>query len=247
MKQGSFKAICLVSLAFMAVVTVFGDENTVDSTSVIIESFDGDSDYVWKLDGSKFATKTDDDSFPKVSYVSAWPQALFGLNREEKELKSLGIWGRFDRRGYNWIDVYPTKSGEEGDEAEAVEIPLPGRVQSLDMWVWGSNLNYRIEAYVRDYRGVIHVLDLGNIKYQGWKDLRVQVPARIPQSKLVLPRLAALNFVKFRIWTQPSEPVNNFYVYFDHFKVLTDTFETLFDGNDLALPERVQELWDTNN
>jgi hypothetical protein len=29
-------------------------------------------------------------------------------------------------------------------------------------------------------------------------------------------------------------------------KVLTDTFETLFDGDDLADPDKVQELWAQN-
>jgi hypothetical protein len=42
------------------------------------------------------------------------------------------------------------------------------------------------------------------------------------------------------------ERVDNFYIYFNQFKILTDTFETYFDGNDLADPARVQELWATN-
>jgi len=41
----------------------------------------------------------------------------------------------------------------------------------------------------------------------------------------------------------PTERVDNFFIYFNQLKVLTDTFETLFDGNDLADPVRVQELW----
>jgi hypothetical protein len=177
-----------------------------------------------------------------LSYVSSWPAAIFGANREGLPLKSLGIWGRFDRRGYNWIDVYPVAAGG-GDDASPAEIPIPGRARYLDMWVWGSNLNYYVEVYVRDYQGVIHIIRLGDIGYTGWKNLRVAVPNNIPQSKRVLPRLAALTFVKFRIWTLPAEPVNNFYVYFDQFKVLTDVFELNYDGDELADPERVQELW----
>jgi hypothetical protein len=174
--------------------------------------------------------------------------ALFGSNREGKELKALGVHGKFDRQGYNWIDVYPVAAGEgEGEEAEPVEIPIPGRARYLDMWVWGSNLNYYAEAYVRDYRGVVYVINLGELGYQGWKNLRATIPGNIPQGKRVLPRLASLSFVKFRIWTRPREPVDNFYVYFDQFKVLTDTFESTFDGDELANPERIQELWDTGS
>jgi hypothetical protein len=245
MKQGSFKVVCFVFLAIIAIGTTFGDEDTINSTSVILESFDGDSPYTWRIEGSKFSTKIDDDSWPKLTVVPVWPQALFGINREGKELKSLGIWGRFDRQGSNWVDVYPV-AADGGDDAAPVEIPIPGRIQFFDLWVWGSNLDYTIEAYFRDYRGVIHAVELGHINYQGWRDLQARVPARIPQSKRVLPRLAGLTFVKFRVWTAPWEQVADFRIYLDQFKILTDTFETFFDGDELALPERIQELWDAN-
>jgi hypothetical protein len=246
MKYDNFKVFSVI-LVVMAVVTVaaaFGDDNTVSLESIILESFDGDSNYEWKATASKFATKSDEETFPKVSYIPMWPMALFGSNKEEKDLKILGIHGKFDRQGYNWIDVYPVATeSEDGEEPGPVEIPIPGRVKYLDMWVWGSNLNYTVEAYVRDYQGVVHVIELGKIAYEGWKNLRVAVPAGLPQAKRVLPRLAALRFIKFRIWTPPRELVNDFYVYFDQFKVLSDTFESIFDGDELANPERVQELW----
>ncbi|MDR2392650.1 MAG: flagellar filament outer layer protein FlaA [Treponema sp.] len=245
MKHGSFRAICLIFLACIAVLSAFGDEQAVALESRILETFDQNDEslYDWRLEASKFATKTDEDSFPKVTYVATWPAALFGSNPDGADLKSLGIWGRFDRRGYNWIDVYPVNAGEE--DGGPAEIPIPGRVRYLDMWVWGSNLNYHIEAYLRDYQGVIHTVDLGSIGYQGWKNLQVAIPNNFPQAKRVLPRLAPLTFVKFRIWTAPTEQVDNFYIYFDQLKVLTDTFEAPYDGDELANPARVQELWNS--
>jgi hypothetical protein len=258
MKQGSFKAVCLILLAFTVIFSAFGDERTANPESIIIESFDGSTthewvaegrnrtfEFDWQADASKFATKSDEETYPKLTYVSSFPQALFGMNRQGLELKSLGIWGRFDRRGYNWIDIYPIAGS--GDEAAPFEIPLPGRVQYLDLWVWGSNLNIYIEAYVRDYQGVVHSLKLGDVNYTGWRNLRTTIPNTIRQSKRVLPNYAGLTFVKFRIWTQPVEGVNNFYVYFDQFKVLTDTFESLYDGDELGNPERVQELWSVSS
>ncbi|GHU68265.1 hypothetical protein FACS189447_10730 [Spirochaetia bacterium] len=171
--------------------------------------------------------------------------AVFGTNRDGKDLKSIGVWGKFDRRGYNWVDLYPVTG--EGDEQEAFEIPIPGRISYLDMWVWGANLNYYIEASFRDHNGVVHNVYVGNIGFQGWKNMRVAIPNNIRQSKRILPRLAGLTFVKFRIWTTPLERVDNFYVYIDQFKVLTDTFESLYDGDELADPERVNEFWVSNN
>ena len=262
MKQGSFRAVRLVVflffMLFLTVFSVFGDENTVDYLSIVLDDFSGETthqwqfggkifkhEFEWAIDASKFASRVKDEKFPKLTKVPAWPMALFGTNKHNLNLNSLGIWGKFDRRGYNWIDVYPAipGTGKDGEDPEAFEIPIPGRIQYLDMWVWGSNLNYYIEAYFRDHQGVVHTLYLGNLFYQGWRNMRVRIPNSIPQSKRVLPRYAGLTFVKFRIWTTPGERVDNFYVYFNQMKVLTDTFESLFDGDDLADPDNVQELW----
>ena len=256
MKQGSFRAlsfaVSLILLAGMAVFSTFGDEKTVDLESVVIESFNNNRlhewtiggktysyDFSWKLEASKFATQYGEDIFPKLGYVSSWPMALHGTNREGRDIQSLGIWGRFDRRGYNWIDLYPVVGGTD----DPFEIPLPGRVSTLDMWVWGSNLNYYIEAYFRDHLGVVHSVHMGDIAYAGWKNLRIKIPNSIPQSKRTLPKLAEMSFVKFRIWTTPLERVDNFYIYFNHVKILTDTFESLYDGDELGDPDRVQEFW----
>jgi hypothetical protein len=245
MKQGSFRAVCLMLMVCIAAASAFGDENTINLESIVLDSFDGDSGYVWQVQASKFASHTEEESFPKLAYVNAFPSSVFTHTPENREsLRSLGVWGRFDRRGYNWIDVYPTKEGGDGeDSADPAEIPIPGRVRQIDLWVWGSNLHYRLEAYVRDHLGVVHTLDFGSIYHTGWKNLRVAVPTSIPQSKRVLPRLASLTFVKFRIWTPPTEPVNNFYVYLDHLKIYTDMFETYYDGQELGDPAHVQELW----
>ncbi|GHV89558.1 membrane protein [Spirochaetia bacterium] len=258
MRQGSFKAVFLILLVFTAIFSAFGDEATVNPEAMLLEAFDGSTthewvaegrnrtyEFEWRADASKFATKNDEGNFPRLTYVPSFPQALFGKNPQGLELKSLGIWGKFDRKGYNWIDVYPVPAG--GDGTEPFEIPLPGRVQYLDMWVWGSNLNFYIDAYVRDYRGVVHSFRLGDINYTGWRDLRANIPHNIPQSKRILPHYAGLTFVKFRITTQPIERVDNFYIYFDHFKILTDTFESLYDGDELGDPETVQEFWSASS
>lgn len=245
MKQGGFKAACLALMTCIAVLSVNADERTVNLESRILESFDGDSAYVWKAAASKFATKSDEETFPKISYVPSWPAALHGANREGKDLKSLGIWGRFDRKGYNWIDLYPV--AKDGDGETAVEIPIPGRAKMLDVWVWGSNFNYYMELYLRDAKGVVHLVELGDLSFVGWKNLRINVPENISQSRRTTPSRQGLTFVKFRIWTRPSEKVDDFQIYLDQLKLLTDTFESLFDGDELADPQRVEELWNSES
>ena len=248
MKQGSFKIICLIIWACIAVFSGYGQDGTISYESRILESFNGDSEYTWKAAASRFRTQTDELSYPMLTYVDAWPMAAFGNNRgsnAQEGLKSLGIRGGFDRRGYNWLDIYPTLSDD--DEENPHEIRIPGTVRSIDMWVWGSNLRYYIEVYLRDYQGVVHAIRLGDISYPGWRNLRVNVPNHIPQTKRILPSYTGLDFIKFRIWTQPAERVDNFYIYFKQFRVLTDTFESLYDGNDLADPQFIEHLWSNGN
>ncbi|MDR0444099.1 MAG: flagellar filament outer layer protein FlaA [Treponema sp.] len=247
MKHGSFKIICLIVWACITVLSGYGDEITNNFETKILESFDGDSGYTWKVEASKFATKSGDTKYPLLTYVEAWPIAAFGNNRGEnaRDIKSLGLHGKFDRRGYNWIDLYPVNPDDS--DGNPAEIRIPGRVRNLDLWVWGSNLNYYIEVFLRDYQGVIHTLRLGEIGYTGWRNLRVNIPGSIPQSKRILPAYAGLTFVKFRIWTQPAERVDNFFIYFKQLKVLTDVFESLYDGNDLADPQNVDKIWANSN
>jgi hypothetical protein len=276
MKHSSFRIICLILLAGLTL-GAFGQDNTVNLESKVIESFYNSEDtlFVWQKEASRFAVGKDSadkdnasfanfgleggDFYPKLNFFEVWPMALHRTNRDQKELRSLGIWGKFKRQGYNWIDIYPTLKSA-GDNAEPYEIPLPGHIRYLDMWVWGSNLNYYIEAFIRDEQGIIHTLYLGSLAFQGWKNLRVQVPNAIPQRRRIIldPTSAAtlsavdknsiyLKFVKFRSWTTPREQVANFYVYFHQFRVMTDVYERIFDGDELADPDWIRENWETGN
>ena len=259
MKHSIIKAVCLVVLACVAVLSIHSDERAVDLTSIVLESFNGETAHVWNdgrrertyefswaLAASRFATKTSDEDgnevqYPVLRYVERWPSALFRSNRDGVDIKSLGINGRFDRQGNNWIDIYPVQG--EGEDAEPFEIPVPGRLRYIDLWVWGSNLNYWMEAYFRDLHGAVHRIQLGSLAYPGWRNLRAHIPNHIHQSKRILPYFAQLKFIKFRIWTSPIENVSNFYIYLNQFKIVTDTFETYFDGDELADPDIISEIW----
>jgi len=206
-----------------------------------LERFMGDSEYVWETSANRFIHENAETVFPRLSYVDAWPIGAFGHNRDGSQiLRSLGINARFDRRGHNWIDLFPTSGDDPG---VPVEIPVPGRAQTFDLWAWGGNYHLTLEMYVRDLNGMIHVLNFGNLNFPGWRNLHVDVPATLPQSRRTLPLMASLTFVKFRVWTLPSERVDDLFVYLSQFKVLTDTSEVYFDGFDLADPQMVQDIW----
>ena len=242
--------------------------------SQIIESFDNPEDRdaaewnssEWLVRGSKFRTKIYDedgnvtDEWPKSTYFEAWPEALFGSNKAERDLKVLGVNGRFDRKGYNFIELIPAVRNDDGDleprhpdvydDSGSLilgnEITLPGRTKRLDMWVWGSNYDYYLEAHVRDYTGVVHVLKLGDLKYTGWRNLMVNIPNSIPQEGGYVTAggyLKELKLVKLVLWTRPDERVQDFFIYFDQIKTLTDMFSTRYDGDELADKDTIQEIW----
>jgi hypothetical protein len=261
MKAGSSKVFCLVLFVSLLAVPAFSDSETISYESVILDYFDGspyvidgeEYNYVWKADGSKFSTKTDSQTFPVISPVATAPQALL---RQKPDIKSLGIQGSFDRHGYNWIDIYPTLSDGDG---QPVEIPLNGRTRMIDLWAWGSNLSYNLNAYIRDNQGIIHEISLGKLKYTGWKNLRANIPTGIPMVSNVLPRSTHVaTFVKFRLWTDPQErtyvdlkrDINGkitqivpFYLYISQLKVLTDIYESIYDGDELSYPKNTDALW----
>ena len=64
--------------------------------------------------------------------------------------------------------------------------------------------------------------------------MHVTVPTNIPQASRYLGNKNKLTFVAFRIRTSPGERVDDFKIYFDQFKALTDAFVDSFDGYELG-------------
>ena len=199
--------------------------------SIIIEDFET-NDKVWKVSGTRFKT----DPFPQLKpFIEGKPVALEGAGFPEEENKYIfGLRSVFSRKGYNKVWLYPDD-----------EIVIPGRVQKLDVWVWGGNYYYNLEAHVRDHRGIVHRLQLGSLHFMGWRNLSAPIPSSIPQNIRYLPMEKPLTFVRFEIWTDPTEKVDDFIVYFDHLKVLTDVYMERFDGDMLA--DRSRDIWSTDS
>jgi hypothetical protein len=136
----------------------------------------------------------------------------------------------FTRKGYNRVWIYPEE-----------EIVIPGYAKKIDLWVWGANYYYNLEAHLRDYRGIVHVVPLGSLHFMGWKNLSANVPTYIPQHIRYLPMEKPLTLVRLVIWTEPVERVDDYIIYFDTLKVLTDVYRTRFDGDVLA--DKSYEIW----
>ena len=238
MKSISIFICFLLFLFFLMPVYVSADEFTENLVSKVIESFDPDTKASdWLVRGSKFST----ENYPKQLFTTAWPEALYGANSEGVDYQVLGFNSAFDRQGYNSIEIIPIETIDGNMEENP--LPLPGRVKYLDVWVWGSDYDYYAEVHIRDFNGVVHVLNLGTLNYTGWKNLRVSIPSYIPQGTYYAPFLKTLELVKFVIWTRPTENVANNFCYVDQVKILTDIFITRFDGDNLTRPDVMDDIW----
>lgn len=227
---------------------VFADEVTTNYQSVMLEDFDSSDERVWIARGGKFLAVESDEydyDFPfAFQYVpDIRPEAL---GDDPTGFGVFGVQASFTRAGYNYIEFFPVVPGTENDESPVpAPIVIQGRPERIDLWAWGSNYDYYLEMQLRDHTGIIHTVRIDNLGYSGWRNLAARIPNYIPRAVRFVPERRVMSLVKIVLWTRPSENVDGFHFYMDEIKVLTDLFETGFDGEGLANPEFVQELWGT--
>jgi hypothetical protein len=235
----AFLGTALGIALFFSAGLVMGDELTQAISSKTLASFnDPATAGNWMVQGSKFVTQ----DFPQLQVVRAWPEALYGNNKDNKPLFSLGVHARFDRKSYNFIELIPAVKDSSG-KLVPKSIPIPGRVKTMNMWVWGSNYNYWLDVHLRDFQGVDHVVRMGSLLFAGWKNLTANISGAIPQARQYIPRYAGLELTKLVIWTAPDERVDDYYFFINDINCITDLFETRFDGEDLADPDSLNTLW----
>ena len=230
MKQGFVSTVFVLMFAVVCI-PLAAQDSGVNYQTYMVEPFDApeSSEITWNGIGSKFVT----EGYPILKYFDGMPNALRVMQSDsDKEYKFLGVQFKFNRQGDNWVDIYPTKGSDGGDAAAPYEIPFKGIVQRLDLWVWGAGYAYDLEILVRDCNGRIHTLPVGTLNYHGWRNLAVTVPSKIQRSRY-LSQVKQMNFVAFRIRTQPTENVDDFYIFFDEFKALTNTRLPSYDGFEL--------------
>ncbi|HKL84884.1 MAG TPA: flagellar filament outer layer protein FlaA [Treponemataceae bacterium] len=232
MKQGGLIIAILVLLFAFVMTPVMAEKQHVNYETYIVDNFDSpDTEWTWIAAGSKFVT----EGYPVLKYFDGMPNAIrVTQSNADGEYKFLGMEVKFDRKGDNWVDIVPTKPGSDKESPELMEIPFKGRISRLDLWVWGANYSYDLEILLRDCNGRVHTLAFGPVHHEGWKNMSVSIPANIQQKSPYLSGVQQMSFIAFRLRTSPTERVDNFYIFFDQFKALTDTFMESYDGFELV-------------
>ncbi|CEM62524.1 hypothetical protein DWQ65_01360 [Treponema phagedenis] len=222
MKQGGLILAGFV-LIFASMLPLAADSE-VNYQTYMVDTFDTTEEWTWEAVGSKFVT----EGYPVLKFFDGMPHAVRVMQSDpDAEYRFMGVQFKFNRQGDNWVDIVPMKDGKN------YEIPLKGIVNRFDLWVWGAGYLYSMEMLVRDCNGRVHVLPLGPLNYQGWKNLAVKVPTNIPQASKYLSNVKYMSFVAFRIRTSPMERVDDFYIFIDQFKALTNVFVNSYDGFEL--------------
>lgn len=177
-----------------------------------------------------------------------------GLGKEKK--KSLGVHFKFRYPGNNsvhleppleleWKDRTPVLTYDQALRKDVAErgIQLPGKAKLISMWVHARGFPYTMELWVKDYRGDVHILEKQSINFVGWRPMIFPVPENMPMSSDSYPttRVAKIVRIVIREVTSvtgehsatSSRNSSDVFVFFDQIKVLTDTYEVYFDGQEL--------------
>lgn len=207
--------------------------NTQNIQTFVLTSFEDAKN--WKAEWSMFATKKFDKAKQRwviddsVNGIKGFEGRPWGV-RVADEKNVLAVKASFDRKGYNTVEVFPVNP----TNGKHQPLYMIGKVQALDLWVWGGNFKYKIEVHLKDYMGYNHVLDGGWLNYIGWRNIRLKVPPTIPQGERYIPRLKTLRFEKFVLISHPAERNDIFYVYFDRMQIQTDIYLQRFDGDEMV-------------
>lgn len=86
---------------------------------------------------------------------------------------------------------------------------------------------------IRDSNGRVHVLSAGNLRFNGWKNIIVNVPGWIDQHSRLRSGPENLTFVGFRVRSDAAEYVDDFTIYFDNLKFLSNSLSYIYDGYEL--------------
>lgn len=212
-----------VIIVFSSVVILFASLLILNAAklenvqSVTVEDFNQQWNYV--------ASKDEDKSKTQIKIIDGGANNAYLLGDKSSgndQKKCMAVKTGFIHRGYNWISFMPSKP-----------VVLPGRAKKLQVWVLGMKYDYDLEIWLRDYKGVMHKVDMGSLNFEGWGSLIRNIPAAIPQQEDTYPKDRPLSIVKIVLRASPTERADRFYIFFDQINVYSDVYQKQFDGMDL--------------
>jgi hypothetical protein len=132
----------------------------------------------------------------------------------------LGTRVDFLHRGHMSVTLQPNRP-----------IPIEGITKIISVWVAGRNFNHTLTVLIEDFFGKPYELYMGNLNFQGWKQLKTAVPPQtedgtsgIVQRNYHYNTQLGIKIRGFRIDVDPMEALGSYYVYLDDLRAVTDLF-----------------------
>ena len=102
----SFKGFVILSILFAICVPVFSQPNSKSVETFLIDNFDTDQEWTWTTNASRFIA----EGYPIINKFPGLPNSLkpFYKNSENEPLV-LGVKTAYNRKGDNWVEIYPVK------------------------------------------------------------------------------------------------------------------------------------------
>ncbi len=235
------------------VTNVQPDISAEQYNALVVEDFETQSDWVLETVPKKHQDpKKDPVPILEMKYIDGGPADLIPekwspLNKGLEKKKCLGVHFKFKYPGFNSVHILPplevrwddptqkvlTYDSRAGQEVQERAIQLPGRAKAVSVWVHGRGNNYDLEVWIKDYKGDVHILKMGSLNFVGWRTMKAYIPENVPQETNSYPQTRVTKIVRFVVRAKPEAGTEDVYLFFDQIKVLTDTFEVNFDGQNL--------------
>lgn len=234
MKRG-LKVLVSLACLFVMGLPVFSQPNSKSIETFVLDSFDSENNQEYLYDGKKYSwdwsvnsSRFVAEGYPKTGYYEGMPNSLRRLRQEQDiTFKVFGVKTAFNRKGDNWFEIYPSTNGKP------FEVPFIGNVSQIDFWVWGANYRYYLELMVRDANGVVQVINVGSLAFNGWRNFIVNIPGWIVQHSKLRSGPESLTFVGFRVRSDSEEYVDNYVIFFDQMKYTSNSLSYIYDGYEL--------------
>lgn len=183
---------------------------------------------------------------PNDMLPEEWSVTELGKTKENV----LGIKFKFRYPGANSVSIEPplevdwkTKkpvmrlNPASGKEEQFRGLELPGQAKAVSLWVHGRGNPYDLEAWLEDYKGQTHIIKFGSVNFVGWRPMKAYIPNTVPQTTESYPQTKITRITRLVLRAQThvhyEELITDTYYFFDQIKVLTDTYEVNFDGQEL--------------
>jgi hypothetical protein len=178
----------------------------------------------FELDGAWSASLSSDVGFVSSRLFPGGPASKTPIPGEADlnipDTKVFGARVDFLRRGDASIFIYPQRP-----------ILIEGITKTVSVWVAGRNYNHTLVLLVQDFFGRHFELEVGNLNFQGWKQLKVAIPPQpdfgrqgIVQRNLHFPDFGGIRVAGFRIDVDPMEAYGTYFIYLDDLRAETDLF-----------------------